>query len=157
MIVVTCSRRLAVVIGITLVAVALAAPIVRAQDVEPAAADQVLHDPIRGGGRYIIPIWGCRGPGLALPTPPPAPTPDPRPGAPGSLVYQPCPKLTGRVPATVLQYAIANPHAIRGYGVLRNPNVPANPWNAYRTWLSLVDWGKPWSVCNSVVWTAGCS
>lgn len=155
MIVLTCSRRMAVVIGVAFAAAALAVPIARAQ--QPAPADQVLWDPIRGGGRYIVPVWGCRGPGLNLPTPPPAPTPDPNPGGPGSLVYQPCPKLTGRVPATVLQYALANPHAIRGYGLLRNPNVPGNPWNTYRTRLSLVDWGKPWSACNSVVWTAGCS
>jgi hypothetical protein len=157
----------AVLVGAAL-AVVLAVPAARAQEpvAEPAApaplvpqdpaGDPMPHYPIRGG-RIVVPIWGCRGPAEPLPTPPPTPSPDPRPGGPAGLVYRPCPRLAARVPASVLQYALANPHAIRGYGELRNPAIPANPYNKYRTWLSLVDWGKPYSRCNSVAWTAGCS
>jgi hypothetical protein len=67
-----------------------------------------------------------------------------------------CPRAVGRIPLPVQQYALANPHAIYGYGLLRNPNVPPNPWNELRTWLDVRDPGKPFSRCNSVVWKAGC-
>jgi hypothetical protein len=72
------------------------------------------------------------------------------------LTYQACPQLTGRAPAQLVQFALANPHAVQGYGLRRNPNVPSSPVNPYRTWLTLVDMGKPWNKCNTVVWKAGC-
>lgn len=94
----------------------------------------------------------CPGPALPLPTPPPTPVAS---GGAG-LTYQACPQLTGRAPAQLVQFALANPHAVQGYGLRRNPNVPSSPVNPYRTWLTLVDMGKPWNKCNTVVWKAGC-
>jgi hypothetical protein len=122
----------------------------------PAAPAQAQPGRVVRGPGLVIPITGCRGPGLPLPTPPPTPPPVPGAGGPGGLTYQACPQLTGRAPATVMQYALANPHAVSGYGLRRNPNVPGHPWNPYRTWLSLTDYGKPWNACNTVVWKAGC-
>jgi hypothetical protein len=90
---------------------------------------------------------------MPLPTPPPPPA---NPGAAGGATYQVCPRMVGRVPMPVQQFALANPHAIPGYGELRNPSVPAGPWNPLRTWLELRDVGKPFSKCNSIVWKAGC-
>jgi hypothetical protein len=40
--------------------------------------------------------------------------------------------------------------------LLRNPSVPASPWNTLRTWLEIRDPGKPFSQCNTVIWKAGC-
>jgi hypothetical protein len=106
------------------------------------------------GPPYVIPFpIGCRGPAVPLPTPPPPPA---NPGPAGTATYQVCPRAVGRIPLAVQQYALANPHAIRGYGQLRNPSVPAGPWNTLRTWLDVTDPGKPFSRCNSVVWKAGC-
>jgi hypothetical protein len=64
--------------------------------------------------------------------------------------------VAGRIPPAVQAYALANPHAIEGYGLRLNPNVPESPWNKLRTWLTIRDIGKPWSECNNVVWKAGC-
>ena len=108
--------------------------------------------PIRGPIIIPVPI-GCTGPGVPVPTPPPPPT---SPGPAASATYQVCPHMASRIPLPLQQYALANPHAIPGYGELRNPSVPANPWNKLRTWLELRDHGKPFSECNSVVWKAGC-
>jgi hypothetical protein len=61
------------------------------------------------------------------------------------------------VPSAIQQQAIASPWTAYGYGMRLNPNVPYHPlWNPYRTSLTLLDYGKPWSPCNPVVWKNGC-
>jgi hypothetical protein len=118
------------------------------ESAEPLGYAADRHRPI------IIVYPVCPGPGVPLPTPPATPS-APAPLPPG-VVFQACPQLAARAPAQVIQYALANPHAIRGYGERRNPNVPYSPFNPYRTWLTLQDMGKPWNKCNTVVWKAGC-
>ncbi|MFQ5459718.1 MAG: hypothetical protein ACE5EL_02880 [Anaerolineae bacterium] len=143
-------RAAAVAAGASLAVAAMTVTATAGEAPGAGAAGPGVH-----GGPIVIPIpiYGCGGPGLPLPTPPPPP-----PGAGGAAAvnYRVCPQVTGRVPNPVVQYALANPHAIAGYGLRRNPNVPAFPWNQYRSWLTLRDFGKPWNECNSVVWKAGC-
>jgi hypothetical protein len=92
-------------------------------------------------------------PGVPTPLPPPTPTPGPASG----LTYKACPQIAGRIPPALEQMALADPWKFRGYGQLRNPNVPQHPlWNTYRTWLSLENMNVPYHRCNPVVWKAGC-
>jgi hypothetical protein len=113
--------------------------------------------------------WPCHGCPIVLPCPPdpllppppgqptPLPPPTPTPGPATGLQYRVCPQLTTTVPAALQQLALAEPWRFRGYGELRNPNVPYHPmWNTYRTWLSLENIGMPYSRCNPVKWKAGC-
>jgi hypothetical protein len=113
-------------------------------------------------GHPYLPYFPCYGPGsLPVPPPPgvptPLPQPTPTPGPATALNYRVCPQLANRVPASVQQDAMAAPYRYYGYALLQNPNVPFHPvWNVYRTWLTLLDYGKPWSPCNPVVWKSGC-
>jgi hypothetical protein len=108
------------------------------------------------------PLFPCYGPGsMPFPTPVGAPTrvprPTPTPGPATSLTYRLCPQLARLVPATVQAQVASVPWDLYGYGMLRNPNVPYHPvWNTYRTWISLLDYGKPWGPCNPVVLKSGC-
>lgn len=108
-----------------------------------------------------LPCWRYGYGGVPLPIPPGAPTPKPpptpTPGPATALSYRVCPQVVNRVPANIQQDAVANPYRLYGYGMLQNPSVPYHPlWNSYRTWLTLLDYGKPWSPCNPVVWKVGC-
>jgi len=90
-------------------------------------------------------------------TPAPAPRPTPTPGPATVLRYRVCPQIVNRVPQAVQQQALANPWQYYGYGMRQNPSVPYHPlWNPYRTWLAILDYGKPWSPCNPVVFKVGC-
>jgi hypothetical protein len=90
-----------------------------------------------------------------VPTPPPLPTPTPGPAS--ALQYKVCRQITGRIPPALEQMAVAEPWKFRGYGELRNPNVPYHPmYNTYRVWLSLQNMNVPYSRCNPVVWKSGC-
>jgi hypothetical protein len=92
-------------------------------------------------------------PGVPPPPPPPTPTPGPATG----LQYRVCPQVTGRIPQALEQMAVTEPWKFRGYGELRNPNVPYHPmFNTYRTWLSLENMNVPYHRCNPVVWKSGC-
>jgi hypothetical protein len=92
-------------------------------------------------------------PGVPTPAPPPTPTPGPATG----LQYKVCPQILTSVPAALQAMALAEPWRFRGYGELRNPNVPYHPmWNTYRTWLSVENMGVPYSRCNPVLWKSGC-
>jgi hypothetical protein len=94
-----------------------------------------------------------------VPTPvPPTPIPSPTPGgAASAATYELCPQIASKVPAAVQQQALAAPWTIYGYNLRRNPNVPAHPmWNPLRTYLGLMNFNKPYSICNPVVWKAGC-
>jgi len=118
---------------------------------------------------YPIYVYPCPTPvpppASGLPVPPgttPRPTavplPSPTPGGVAStLSYDVCPQYAGEIPPAVLTNAVAAPWEIYGYGMLRNPNVPHHPlWNTYRKWLSVRNPSIPYSVCNPVVWKAGC-
>jgi hypothetical protein len=92
-------------------------------------------------------------PGMTPPPPPPTPTPGPA----GLQTYRVCPQMTTAPPQAIQQMAIAEPYKFRGYGELRNPNVPYHPlFNTYRTWLSLTNFSVPYSRCNPAIWKAGC-
>ena len=59
--------------------------------------------------------------------------------------------------AALEQMAVTEPWKFRGYGALRNPNVPYHPmFNTYRVWLSLENMNVPYHRCNPVVWKSGC-
>lgn len=111
--------------------------------------------PIYPGWPFPCPPWPTMVPPSGVPTPMPRPSPTPGPAT--GLNYRVCPQIVNRVPAAVQQDALATPWKIYGYGMLLNPSVPSHPvWNGYRTWLTLLDYGKPWHPCNPVVWKAGC-
>ncbi len=82
-----------------------------------------------------------------------APTPPADARLPSPAV---CPQLRNRVPAAVIAAALAQPSAIGGWGVPRNPALSPGPANPWRRWLSLRDLGKPFSPGNPVLWKAGC-
>lgn len=108
-----------------------------------------------GGYPFPCPPWPTPAPQPGMPTPPPMPTPTPGPAT--GLSYRVCPQIVNRVPAAVQQQALASPWTVYGYGMRLNRGVPEHPlWNPYRTWLTLLDYGKPWDPCNPVVWKAGC-
>lgn len=126
------------------------------------AATQRISQPIIIPHPPGWPLFPCYGPGsMPWPTPVGAPTaqprPSPTPGPATGLAYRACPQLGRKVPPMVQQQAVSEPWQLYGYGMLQNPNVPYHPiWNPYRTWLSLLDYGKPWNPCNPIVLKAGC-
>jgi Tol biopolymer transport system component len=83
-------------------------------------------------------------------------TPPATPVGPTPLVPQVCPQIANRVPAVVQAAAVASPERIGGWGVPLNPALPPSPANPIRRWLSVLDYGKPYSPANPVVWKAGC-
>lgn len=70
-----------------------------------------------------------------------------------------CPKLERKgVARATIDLALEAPHTVYGWGMLRNPGVPASPTNGYRSLLSISDPGKPYHpVHNGIVYKAGCS
>jgi hypothetical protein len=80
--------------------------------------------------------------------PPPV---DPREGQPNV-----CPQIVNRVPAVVQSTALASPERFNGWGMPLNPALPVSPANPLRTWLTMLDYGKPFSRANPVLWRAGC-
>ncbi|MEO8084969.1 MAG: hypothetical protein ABI780_14195 [Ardenticatenales bacterium] len=73
------------------------------------------------------------------------------------LTARPCPKLAGRVPAAVIQAALAEPGRVLGWGDLCNSAVPFGPLNPRRTSLTLLNPGVPYHpTLNSVVFKCGC-
>jgi hypothetical protein len=87
------------------------------------------------------------------PTPQPTTAVPPQPTvAPGS-----CSFIVGRVPAQVINDALANPTSIQGYGQLQNPGVPESPYNVRRTKLSLRNISAPYHpLYNGLIYKAGC-
>jgi hypothetical protein len=92
-----------------------------------------------------------RGP-TASPTPSGTPTPSPTPGE-----GKACEFVLTRVPAAVINDALANPTRIRGWGELANPSAPPSPFNQPKSWLSLLNIGAPYHpLYNPVIYKAGC-
>jgi hypothetical protein len=93
------------------------------------------------------------------PYPPPGPTP---PGGGGGGGMAPVPiedtRLVGRVPSADVAAALANPNAIAGWMVPRNPNLGHHPYfNPYRTCLTVRNIGVPYHPAyNPLVFKAGC-
>lgn len=91
----------------------------------------------------------------------PAPT-SPAPGPtvapqPTSVVPQACDFILDKVPAQVINDALANPNRIQGYGQLQNPGVPEGPWNQRRSRLSLQNISAPYHpLYNGLIFKAGC-
>jgi hypothetical protein len=105
----------------------------------------------------------------AVPTPSPTPRPPTNTPVPGQATATPgtwvpescspkaCPGLDKRVPQAVIDNALANPDKVLGYCRLRNPGVPASPFNPFRTSLTLSNSGVQYNpVSNGVVYKAGC-
>jgi hypothetical protein len=92
------------------------------------------------------------------PTPTLVPVPTPTPGGSATAAkYQVCPQLASVIPADVQALALAEPWRIYGFNMHQNPNIPEHPlWNPLRTRLSLRDWTRPYSRCNTVVWKSSC-
>lgn len=114
---------------------------------------------------YPYPYWCTFPTPVAPPLPPgfpspvpPTPVPSPTPGGPATAAtYTVCPQIQSRVPNAVLQAALAEPWTVYGFNQLKNPGVPYHPmWNVLRTELNLLNPNVPYSVCNPVVWKAGC-
>lgn len=75
----------------------------------------------------------------------------------GSTAVLVSPRLIEAVPAPVVESALANPAAVSGYGMLRDPGKPASPYNSYRTCLSLQNLSVPWHpLHNALVFKAAC-
>lgn len=73
------------------------------------------------------------------------------------LTPKPCPKLAGRVPAAVVQAALAEPSRVQGWGDRCNLAVPLGPFNPRQTSLTLLNPGVPYHpTLNSVVFKCGC-
>jgi hypothetical protein len=68
-----------------------------------------------------------------------------------------CGFIKGRVPASVISNALANPASVAGYGLTCNPNLPEGRNNPVRSYLSLWNTNVPYNpLYNSVVWKCGC-
>ncbi len=80
----------------------------------------------------------------------------PPPDSHGLGVPQVCPQVVNRVPQVVQAAALAAPERFSGWRVPLNPALPVGPANPPRTWLSILDFGKPYSPANPVLWKAGC-
>jgi len=82
-------------------------------------------------------------------------TPVPTPGGP--LRPKVCPLIRPRVPAAVINNAVANFTNVSGWGEPANPSIPPGPNNPPRTYLSLLNPGTPWNaLSNPLVFKQGC-
>ncbi len=76
-------------------------------------------------------------------------TGDPMPAA--------CEIISNRVPAVAIDWALANPEQVYGWGIPMNPSLPASDLNPPRTWLSIRSLGSPYHrQYNSLVYKSGC-
>jgi hypothetical protein len=79
------------------------------------------------------------------------------PGQPPPPNPEVCPFIQNRVPAVVIQAAMANPAMVRGWHERCNPSAPPNPSNGLRGSLSVLNIGVPFHpTFNPVVWKCGC-
>ncbi len=88
-----------------------------------------------------------------------APTPTPEPTRPSTNPGQPkvCDYLGRRVPAAVINDAIANADNVRGFGEPLNPGLPPGPSNPLKTYLALQNEAIPYHpLFNGVIYKAGC-
>jgi hypothetical protein len=68
-----------------------------------------------------------------------------------------CPQIVDRVPAPILQRALANPEQVGGFDTLEHPHRPPGPRNPYRSWLTLRRLAVPYNArFNPLVFRAGC-
>lgn len=67
-----------------------------------------------------------------------------------------CPQIVNRVPSVVQAAAMSSPERFSGWARPMNPALPVSKANPLRTWLSMVDLGKPFSIANPVIWKSGC-
>ncbi len=89
------------------------------------------------------------GPTAEVPTAAPKPTLDNRPEI--------CEAIKARVPAAVINDAVADPAKVGGHGQACNPNLPTGPGNALRRYLGLRNPSSPYHpIYNGVVWKCGC-
>lgn len=73
------------------------------------------------------------------------------------LTPQACPKLANRVPAVVVDAALADPSRVLGWGERCNAAVPFGPFNPRKSRLTLLNPGVPYHpTLNSVVFKCGC-
>ncbi|MCC7021161.1 MAG: hypothetical protein IT332_15470 [Ardenticatenales bacterium] len=73
------------------------------------------------------------------------------------LTPQACPKLANRVPAVVIDAALADPGRVLGWGDRCNGAVPFGPFNPRKSRLTLLNPGVPFHpTLNSVVFKCGC-
>lgn len=116
-------------------------------------------------GLFILNTGDDDVPELVPPTPTPtapAATPTTARGAtppptPSGAVSGICPQILSRVPAAVLNAALANPDRVQGWNQLQNPNAPPSPVNRRRTWLSIQIVAVPFNVMfNPVLFRASC-
>jgi hypothetical protein len=88
--------------------------------------------------------------------PGPGPTATPRPTA-SPPEHQVCDFIRDRVPASVIDAALANVDSVAGHDLLCQPSLPASPWNTERRFLGLQSPNKPYHpVFNSIAWKCSC-
>lgn len=128
------------------------------ESVVPRAGHAFVAD--GDGGLYIlhtgdadapIEVPPTRVPRPAATATPSGPTPTPHP------VAMVCPQVQHRVPAAVLNAALANPESILGWNQLEMPSQPPSPFNTRRTWLTVHTPAVPYHLLsNSVLYRARC-
>lgn len=86
----------------------------------------------------------------------PLPTDTPTPAQP-ALVPGLCPFILNRVPAVVINWSLANPQRVNGWGQRAIAGLPPSPFNPPRKWLSLSSIGLPYHpLFNGLAYKAGC-
>jgi Tol biopolymer transport system component len=105
--------------------------------------DLAVGNPVLTPQTFVIELPDLD-PGRPTATPPAGPVP------------RVCPRMARVIPATVQASALADPGSVYGWGLPLNPSLPVSVANPLRSWLSLLDHGKPHSPANVVVWKAGC-
>lgn len=91
----------------------------------------------------------------------PTPTATPRPATPpppGGTSPKVCTLIRNRVPAAVINAAVANPNGVRGFGEPCNQSLPPDPFsNPPKRYLSLQNIGIPWDTLgNPLIYKCGC-
>jgi len=90
-------------------------------------------------------------------TPGQGPAPTNTPAPPPPTAPEICDNIRERVPAAVLNAALAAPQSVQGWDQLCNPNVAPSLVNVKRNRLTMQDPGKKFHpLFNSLVWRCGC-
>lgn len=123
-------------------------------DVKGAACESLdVFAPFRQGGvstpTSAAPTRTPGGPTAELPTAAPRPT--------VNDVPEICEAIKARVPAAVINEAVAAPATVAGHGMACNPNLPVGANNPLRRYLGLRNPAAPYHpIFNGVVWKCGC-
>lgn len=127
-----------------------------------------IYPDVKGADCENLDIFAPFRQGVATPTParatntpgggPTAEVTTPAPKPTVNNVPEICEAIKSRVPAAVINDAIASPDKVAGHGMACNPNLPVGSNNPLRRYLGLRNPASPFHpIFNSVVWKCGCS